>query len=765
MKEFMCFRILYYLFIFIGLEFSGSSGLAIAQNSGNDNQPVNNFTNGSFIRDWLILGPFPNQLSDKPLPNGSSQTGFYTDYLSSIGGEASAKLNKDLTISFKDKGGIQRSIQPELVEVQKNGIIDFEKYYGNVDRKVAYAFCNIYSDVEQECVFLFGSDDGAKVWVNGMLIHEIDVGRGLIFREDRFRAKLKKGLNPVLLKISEWVREWAFAMEVFNESGYKKVEEHEKYMADFDDFLNCPLVPKNANTWNYVFGPGDFPELEWDKPYLVDKTLGKFPLQIRWYDSQMNEVEKADKPGRYAFVAEGTTANGIKIRRASTLYCMPWEWMAWAERPKAYLDYIPLDRYDKNAWSSNREGIADYAGRMLLLSMLDQKEGAILLSYLDEMIPADKPLELTNTPIIKDADYHLALKRKLLGVEQKWPTFHLPKKISAEKGQTLYDGTEEQAGFSLGTTDKLRAVCSKWYDDSKEPFNVLVARHGVIVINEAFGENSAGPITTETTTDIASVTKLITGLLFAQFVDQGLIGIDDPVGKYLPDFPVTGEKVLTLRHCFTHTSGLWGHEEWGGLHEPWMDNKIANIITELPVGERYEYNGMGYNLAGKVMEMVSGKSIFRLMRENFFDPLGLEKTILEEDLAFSCHTNARELAVITQLLLNKGSYGNLRFFSSQTVEKFLPKSLNEFYPDVNVEQGIGITWMRQPHPDAGKKKIHQDKTILSKNVIGHGSATSAIFRVDLDNDLVICQTRRRGGKHYEKYLENFLLAIEQGLSD
>jgi hypothetical protein len=71
--------------------------------------------------------------------------------------------------------------------------------------------------------------------------------------------------------------------------------------------------------------------------------------------------------------------------------------------------------------------------------------------------------------------------------------------------------------------------------------------------------------------------------------------------------------------------------------------------------------------------------------------------------------------------------------------------------------------MRQSHPQAGQNGFPEDHTILSKNVIGHGSATAAILRVDLDNDLVICQTRRRAGKSYYKYLEKFLMAIEDGL--
>jgi CubicO group peptidase (beta-lactamase class C family) len=262
---------------------------------------------------------------------------------------------------------------------------------------------------------------------------------------------------------------------------------------------------------------------------------------------------------------------------------------------------------------------------------------------------------------------------------------------------------------------------------------------------------------------MASLTKLVTGLLIAQFVDQELIEIDDPVGKYLPDFPVSGKKTITLRQCFTHTTGLTGHEEWGGLHNPWLENVIANQLDQLPVGKVHVYNGMGYDLAGKVMEMAGGKSIFRLMRENLFDPLELKDTTLEEDLGFSCFSTAGDFARFGQLLLNKGSYGGLTFFSPETFNKILPKPLNRYYPSIDKEWGIGITWMRQRHPDAGKNGIPKNATILGKNVIGHGSATSAILRVDLDNELVITQSRRRGGKAYGTYLTRFLTAIEEGL--
>jgi CubicO group peptidase (beta-lactamase class C family) len=165
----------------------------------------------------------------------------------------------------------------------------------------------------------------------------------------------------------------------------------------------------------------------------------------------------------------------------------------------------------------------------------------------------------------------------------------------------------------------------------------------------------------------------------------------------------------------------------------------------------------------KVMGIVSGKSIFRLMRENLFDPLGMSHTTLEEDLGFSCFSTAADFAKIGQLLLNQGAYGDLAFFSPKTFEQLLPQPLSRYYPGLDKERGIGITRMRQPHPDAGKNGVPADATFLSRNTIGRGSATAAILRVDLDHELVISQTRRRAGSDYDKHLLDFLIALEDGL--
>ena len=62
----------------------------------------------------------------------------------------------------------------------------------------------------------------------------------------------------------------------------------------------------------------------------------------------------------------------------------------------------------------------------------------------------------------------------------------------------------------------------------------LVARHGVIVVHEAFGDKDGRPFGLDYRCDVASITKTVTAIVFSQFLDQGLIGLDDPAATVFP---------------------------------------------------------------------------------------------------------------------------------------------------------------------------------------------------------------------------------------
>ena len=502
--------------------------------------------------------------------------------------------------------------------------------------------------------------------------------------------------------------------------------------------------------------PGEFPEIVWDNPGLVESSVGEFSYDVRWFDADLQEVEKPQRPGRYVAYIEAELPSGTPLRRAVTVFCRPTEWQPWNDQIKAYVDYPPRSPIDQKAWEERRDLIATRMGGQFVWFLESEEPGAILMSYLHEMEPLGREPLPTETPEVAHGDHNLKLKLRVLELEDRYPPLELPRHAK-EKSTVIRPGTPAQAGVTDDAAERIRAVCQKWYEESEQPFVTLVARRGVVVIHEAFG-----PVPLDASLEMASITKAITGMMFAQFVDQGRLDLEDPIGEYLPGYPTEGDKAITLRQLFTHTTGLDGHWRWGGIHNPWLENVILNGLEYLEPGRNHKYNGVGYDLSGKVMETVSGKSIVRLMHENFFEPLGLANTTID-NLATSARCSAEDTARIGQLLLNRGTYGDRVFFSPETFEKMLPRQLGEFYPEVDMEWGVGLVWMRESHPDMGTDGIPAGATLLSENTIGHGSATSAILRVDLDNEIVVAQVRSTAGPKYREFFVQFLQAIHESV--
>ena len=172
-----------------------------AQFENAEPQAVNYFHDRDFLCKWVIAGPFPNEASEQPLPDGSYYTGYFTDYLVGLGEESKAILEPGQIITYEYRKQGKDSIRTKLIMEDLSKIINLEKIIGRFDNKTAYAFCYLNSDKDQTVQILLGSDDGVKVWINGDLVHQNNVYRGLKLGEDNFSAQLRKGLNPVLVKM------------------------------------------------------------------------------------------------------------------------------------------------------------------------------------------------------------------------------------------------------------------------------------------------------------------------------------------------------------------------------------------------------------------------------------------------------------------------------------------------------------------------------------------------------------------------------------
>ena len=135
---------------------------------------------------------------------------------------------------------------------------------------------------------------------------------------------------------------------------------------------------------------------------------------------------------------------------------------------------------------------------------------------------------------------------------------------------------------------------------------------------------------------IGSITKTFTTALIMQLVEEGKLGMEDPLGKWLPDYPnITN--TITVRQLLSHTSGVYNFTEnsryWpmvsktNKLYLPEETLTLVRSWNFLP-GKGYSYSNTGFVLLGMVAEAVTKNTVAAEIRRRFLDPLQLRETYL-----------------------------------------------------------------------------------------------------------------------------------------
>src|SRR5882757_5940587 len=192
--------------------------------------------------------------------------------------------------------------------------------------------------------------------------------------------------------------------------------------------------------------------------------------------------------------------------------------------------------------------------------------------------------------------------------------------------------------------------------------NVLIQQHGKQVFHETFGVQdvvSKTPITDQTIFRLSSLTKVITSVAAMQLIQDGKIKLDDPVAKYIPSFAnvkvgvekkaddgtstlelVPPNRPITVLDLMRHTSGItYGFYGDSLVRKAYAAANIyagdfdlaefAERIAKLPLhnqpGALWQY-GHSTDVLARIMEIVSGKSLFEVEKEKLLDPLGMNNT-------------------------------------------------------------------------------------------------------------------------------------------
>ncbi|MHC4406692.1 MAG: serine hydrolase domain-containing protein [Planctomycetota bacterium] len=228
--------------------------------------------------------------------------------------------------------------------------------------------------------------------------------------------------------------------------------------------------------------------------------------------------------------------------------------------------------------------------------------------------------------------------------------------------QGLPTAQPEDVGVSSEKVGELSKFMQSLVDQGKIAGGVtMMARNGKVIHLKAVGmmdRESKKPMQTDAIFRIASMTKPITSVAVMMLWEDGKLGLDDPVSKYIPEFKnpqvlvsvnpwktIPAKREITIRHLLTHTSGLgYPNTEkigplylaknipYGTIVETESLEEIMKRLAKIPLlfhpGENWQYS-MSTDVLGRVVEVASDMPLDRYFCDKVFESLGMKNTFFK----------------------------------------------------------------------------------------------------------------------------------------
>lgn len=215
--------------------------------------------------------------------------------------------------------------------------------------------------------------------------------------------------------------------------------------------------------------------------------------------------------------------------------------------------------------------------------------------------------------------------------------------------------------------------------------NKLIARRSGKEVNTAGFSSTSRQM-------IASCSKWLSAALIMTFVDEGKLQLTDTVGKFLPVLTQHGKGNITISQCLSHTTGIKPASLKDDLaamkHMNSMYEAIA-AIAALPMegepGKVFHYSNAGLQIAGAVIEKISGKNFETLFAERIARPLGMKDTDFGKGKialpAGGASSTPDDYIHFLTMILNKGVYEGKRILSESSITEM---QVNRIGRDVKI---------------------------------------------------------------------------------
>ncbi len=298
-------------------------------------------------------------------------------------------------------------------------------------------------------------------------------------------------------------------------------------------------------------------------------------------------------------------------------------------------------------------------------------------------------------------------------------------------------------GLSAEKLQRVREIVQSAIDKNQTPgVVVLIGRHGKVADLESFGQmdrEAKRPMRPDAIFRIYSMTKPITTVAALILIEQGKLGLDDPISKFIPEFAdtkvydrtvpagVPTTTPITVRDLMRHTAGFtYGIPGGGPVDKIYMDSHVEDGREALPSfvhqlaglplvsqpGTKFNYS-VATDVLGRIIEIVSGQTLDLFLRDRIFRPLGMRDTdfeispknldrlttnywrpgagllnptdvpqrtrLLQRPVFLAggggLVSTARDYSRFCQMLLNKGKLGRVRILKPETVSEMTSNQL------------------------------------------------------------------------------------------
>lgn len=222
--------------------------------------------------------------------------------------------------------------------------------------------------------------------------------------------------------------------------------------------------------------------------------------------------------------------------------------------------------------------------------------------------------------------------------------------ITAVISMAQLGGWFQRVGYPSQTPSEfLDATCVPQDHEVQGNMIAVMLQGGEVIASGAAGPEGA-ILTSDSIFQIASLSKWITAVGVLVLVEDGLIGLDDPVASHLTrwSFPESqfDENQITIRHLLAHTAGLTDGLGYNGFEAGDAIQTLEDSLTHAqdampgvsgvvelgrPPGSRWQYSGGGYTVLQLLVEEVTGQGFADAMQDRVFEPIGMVDTSFDYD--------------------------------------------------------------------------------------------------------------------------------------